>query len=80
MTEQASGLLLEIGGVRTPDLTGHRIATRECLDMGLLSGSKPNLPISRERLLRDAAAGGWRHHSPNQCGTTKVTSPAPGAL
>jgi hypothetical protein len=37
MTEHVSYLLLEIDGVRYPDLQGHRQATRGCFDMGALA-------------------------------------------
>jgi hypothetical protein len=40
MTEHPSGLLLEIDGVRAPELFSHRLATRECFDIGLLSESR----------------------------------------
>ena len=37
MMEDASGLLLEVDGVRYPDLMRHRQATRECFDLGALT-------------------------------------------
>jgi hypothetical protein len=40
LTEPASGLLLEIDGVRMPGLARHRLATRQCFDMGLLADPK----------------------------------------
>ena len=40
MTEQVSGLLLEVDGVRVPDLVRHRLATPGCFDMGLLAQPK----------------------------------------
>ena len=36
LTDHATGLVLEIDGVRTPDLMTHRLATSECFDIGVL--------------------------------------------
>jgi hypothetical protein len=36
VTDEASGLLLDVDGVRHPGLERHRQATRECFDMGAL--------------------------------------------
>jgi hypothetical protein len=40
MTEQVSGLLLEVDGVRALDLVRHRLATHGCFDMGSLAEPK----------------------------------------
>ncbi len=37
VTDDASGLLLDVDGVRFPDLVRHRQATRDCFDIGALT-------------------------------------------
>jgi hypothetical protein len=43
MTEQVSSLLLEIDGVRHPDLVKHRQPTRGCFDLGALAEPKARI-------------------------------------
>lgn len=43
MTEQVSSLLLEIDGVRYPDLVEHRQPTRGCFDLGVLAEPKARI-------------------------------------
>ena len=40
LTDHATGLLLEVDGVQTADLMTHRLATRECFDIGVLAQPK----------------------------------------
>lgn len=43
MTDQAANLLLEVDGVRHPDLAKHRQPTRGCFDLGLLAEPKARI-------------------------------------
>ena len=61
VTEEASGLLLDVDGVRYPGLVRHRQATRECFDMGALTpGRTPVYPSAANGyyvMLRPLAPG-----------------------
>jgi hypothetical protein len=62
ITNDASALILDVDGIRLPNLTAHRLATDQCFDMGALSET-------RARIYPSAANGYYVMLRPLSSGT-----------